>query len=126
MRLLWSLPKAAPALLRHFVAYVELAGHDLEQTKRDLGARLLVSFVLALCVFFSLLSLCLVVLALSWDTPYRLAALLAMGGVFVASALAAALYRSKLIGRQTAFLSTVRREWVEDRLILDKILSDQD
>ena len=126
MRLLWSLPKAAPALLRHFVAYVELAGHDLEQTRRDLGARLLVSFVLVLCVFFSLLSLCLIVLALSWDTPYRLAALLAMGGVFVASALVAALYRSKLIGRQTVFLGTVRREWDEDRLILDKILADQD
>ena len=34
MRVLWSLPKAAPALLRHLGAYVELAALDLERAKR--------------------------------------------------------------------------------------------
>ena len=76
MRLLWSLPKAAPAILRHLVAYAELAGQDLEQTHRDIGAKLLASAVVGLCVFFVIFSGCLAVVALTWDTPYRVSAIL--------------------------------------------------
>jgi uncharacterized membrane protein YqjE len=126
MRLLWSLPKAAPALLRHLVAYAELAGQDLEQTKREFGARLIASVLLALCVFFAIFCLCLIVVALTWDTPYRVSAIAWMGGAFIVLAIIAGLYRSKVIGGQAPFLGTVRREWAEDRVILEKILADQD
>jgi uncharacterized membrane protein YqjE len=126
VRLLWSLPKAAPAILRHLVAYAELAGQDLERTQRDLGARLFASAVVGLCVFFLILSGCLVVVALTWDTPYRVSAIAWMGGAFLAIAIVAALYRSKVIGGQSPFLGTVRREWAEDRVILERILSDQE
>jgi uncharacterized membrane protein YqjE len=126
MRLLWSLPKAAPALLRHLVAYAELAGQDLEQTKQEFGARLVASALLALCVFFAIFSLCLIVVALTWDTPYRVAAIAWMGGAFIVLAVIAGLYRSKVMGGQAPFLGTVRREWAEDRVILEKILADQD
>ena len=56
MRVLWLLPKAAPALLRHIGAYVELIAFDLEQSRRDLVAIVLVSMVAGLCVFFAVLS----------------------------------------------------------------------
>jgi hypothetical protein len=50
-----------------------------------------------------------------------------MGGVFVIAAILAALYRSNLIGSQAPLLGTVRREWSEDRVILERILSaDED
>lgn len=126
MRLLWSLPKAAPAILRHLVAYAELAGQDLERTQREVGARLLASAIVGLCVFFVILSGCLAIVALTWDTPYRVSAIAWMGGVFLVVAVIAALYRSRVIGGQSPFLGTVRREWAEDRVILEKILSDQD
>ena len=126
MRLLWSLPKAAPAILRHLVAYIELAAEDLERTQTQLAARFVAAAVMALCVFFAVLSGCLIVLALTWDTPYRVTAVVSMGGVFVLGAIAAALYRSKLVGAQAPFLGTVKREWSEDRVILERILSDQD
>ncbi len=127
MRLLWSLPKAAPAILRHMAAYVELAAEDLERTQVELGARLVAGAIMGLCIFFAVLSACLVVLALTWDTPSRVTAIACMGGVFVVAAIIAALYRSKLIGAQARFLATVRREWNEDRVILERILSsDQD
>jgi uncharacterized membrane protein YqjE len=126
VRLLWSLPKAAPAILRHLVAYTELVGQDLERTQRDFGTRLLASAILGLCVFFVILSGCLAVVALTWDTPYRLAAIAWMGGGFLLVAIIAALYRSKVIGGQTPFLGTLRREWAEDRVILERILSEQD
>lgn len=126
MRLLWSLPKAAPAILRHLVAYAELAGQDMERAQREVGARLLASAVAGLCIFFVILSGCLALVALTWDTRYRVSAIAWMGGVFLAVAVIAVLYRSRVIGGQSPFLGTVRREWTEDRVILEKILSDQD
>jgi uncharacterized membrane protein YqjE len=126
VRLLWSLPKAAPAILRHLVAYAELAGQDLEQTHRDVGARLLASVIVGICVFFVILSGCLAVVALTWDTSYRVQAIAWMGGVFLLVAVGATVYRSKVVGGQAQFLGTVRREWAEDRVILERILSEQD
>jgi uncharacterized membrane protein YqjE len=123
MRLLWSLPKAAPALLRHLVGYAELAGQDLEQMQRDFAARLMAAAVVGLCVFFVILTACLAVVALTWDTPHRLSAILGMGGVFVLVAAVAVAYRYQVVSAQGPFLSTVRSEWHEDRVILDRILS---
>ena len=88
MRVLWSLPKAAPALLRHLGAYVELAALDFERAKRD--------------------------------------AVGGMGGGFVALALIAMVYRSKAAAEEPPFLDSVRREWKEDSVILERILADDD
>jgi uncharacterized membrane protein YqjE len=126
MRLLWSLPKAAPALLRHIAGYAELAGEDLDQTQRDLGAQLLASAILGLALFFVLFSACLLVVALTWDTPYRVSAIAWMGGVFLVIAIVAGVYRSNLVRAQAPFLATVRREWKEDRVILERILSSDE
>lgn len=126
MRLLWSLPKAAPAILRHLMAYAELAGQDLELTQRDLARRLVAFAIVVLCVFFVIFSICLLVVALSWDTPYRVAAIAWMGGVFLVVAIIAGVYRSKVSQTQVAFLGTLRREWAEDRVLVDKILAEQD
>jgi len=126
VRLLWSLPKAAPAILRHLIAYAELGGQDLERTQIEFKSRLLASVILAMCVFFLILSACFIVVALTWDTPHRVSAMAWMAGVFLLGSIVAALYRSKIIGAQSPFLSTVRKEWAEDRVILERILSDQD
>jgi uncharacterized membrane protein YqjE len=126
MRLLWSLPKAAPAILRHLAGYAELAGQDLERTQRDLSARVLVSAIAGLCVFFLIFSLCLLVVALTWDTPNRVSAIGWMAGSFLLVAIIALLYRSNVVSAQAPFLGTVRREWAEDRVILEKILAEED
>jgi uncharacterized membrane protein YqjE len=127
MRLLWSLPKAAPALLRHILGYVELAVQDLEQVQRDFGARLLAGVIVGLCVFFLLLTACLLVVALTWDTPHRVSAIIWMGVTFLTVAIIAIAYRFRVVSAQPPFLATVRREWSEDRVILDHILSpDED
>jgi uncharacterized membrane protein YqjE len=123
MRLLWSLPKAAPALLRHVLAYVELAVQDLDQLQRDFGARLLADMIVGICVFFLLLTGCLLVVALTWDTPHRVSAIVWMGAGFLLVAIVAVAYRFQVLSTQAPFLATVRREWSEDRVILDRILS---
>ncbi len=126
MRLLWSLPKAAPALLRHVLAYLELAGQDLEQMQRDFGARLLAAVVVAICIFFVLLSGCMLVVALTWDTPHRVAAIVWMGVGFLLVAVIAVSYRFQVLSSRAPFLETVRREWNEDRVILDHILAPEE
>jgi uncharacterized membrane protein YqjE len=126
MRLLWSLPKAAPALLRHILAYAELAGQDLEQMQRDFGARVLAGVIVGICVFFLLLTGCLLVVALTWDTPHRVSAIVWMGVGFLLVAIVAVAYRFQVLSTQPPFLATVRREWSEDRVILDRILSPEE
>jgi uncharacterized membrane protein YqjE len=126
MRLLWSLPKAAPALLRHILAYAELAGQDLEQMQRDFGARLLAGVIVGICVFFLLLTGCLLVVALTWDTPHRVSAIVWMGVGFLLVAIVAVAYRFQVLSTQPPFLATVRREWALDRVILDRILSPEE
>jgi uncharacterized membrane protein YqjE len=125
MRLLWSLPRAVPAILRHLAGYAELLGQDLERAQQDLTARLAAAVVVGICLFFVLLSGCFLVLALTWDTPHRVAAILWMGGSVCLAEVIAALYRSNVISAQPEFLGTVRKEWSEDRVLLEKILSDE-
>jgi uncharacterized membrane protein YqjE len=126
MRLLWSLPKAAPALLRHVLAYVELAVQDLDQLQRDFGVRLLADMIVGICVFFLMLTGCLLVVALTWDTPHRVSAIVWMGVAFLVVAAIAGAYRFQVLSSQARFLATVRREWALDRVILDRILSPEE
>jgi uncharacterized membrane protein YqjE len=126
VRRLWSLPKAAPALLRHVVAYLELAGLDLERTQRELTAQFITIAVIAVSALFVLLLGCLAVVACTWDTPYRVAAIGWMGGAFLVIAAAAAVYLSRLSRGRSPMFAEVRREWQEDRVIVERILSADD
>lgn len=126
MRGLWSLPQAAPVLLRHLAAYVDLAGENLGRAGGDLKAHLTATALAAAAGFLAVLMGCLYVVAGTWDTPHRLAAIGWMGGVFFACALLALLYRSRMARSQPPFMADVRREWREDRAILNRILSGDD
>ena len=126
MRLLWLLPKAAPALLRHLVAYVDLVSLDLGRAQRELVAELVISAILAICVLFALLMGCLAVVAYTWDTPYRMTAIAWMGGGFLIAAIVAAGYRIKAGRAKSEFLGSVRREWHADRALLERILSSEE
>jgi uncharacterized membrane protein YqjE len=126
MRVLWSLPKAAPALMRHLGAYVELAACDLEQAKRDAVSDIIASVVIGVALLFAILMGCAAVIAVTWDTPHRLAAIAWMGGGFLALAVITMIYRSKSAAGQVPFLDSVRREWKADAVILERILADED
>lgn len=126
MRLLWLLPRAAPALLRHFVAYADLASLDLARTCREITAEFLASAILAVCSLFAVLMGCLAVVALTWDTPYRVTAIAWMGGGFVVLAIGAAVYRASVVRARSPFLDSVRQEWQEDRVLLERILSSDE
>jgi uncharacterized membrane protein YqjE len=126
MRVLWSLPKAAPALFRHLGAYVELAAYDLERAKREAVSGIIAAAVIGVGLLFAVLMGCAAVIAVTWDTPHRLAAIAWMGGAFLAIAVIAMIYRSKIAAGQAPFLDTLRKEWKEDSVILERILADDD
>ena len=124
MRVLWLLPKAAPALFKHVAAYFEFVALDLEQARRDFSAILIVSLIAGACIFFAVLMGCVCVVALTWDTPYRVTAVACTGAVFLLAAVIALIYRSKALKEQPPLLGTVKREWQEDVQVLERILAD--
>jgi len=128
MRLLWSLPKAAPALLRHFAAYIDLASLDLTRACREFVAEFVATAIMAVCGLFALLMGCLVVVACTWDTRYRVAAIAWTAGAFLVGGIAAAVYRTSVVRAKSRVLDSVRRQWHADRALLERILasSDQD
>jgi uncharacterized membrane protein YqjE len=126
VRLLWSLPKAAPAVLRHLAAYAELAAYDLQRTQREIVANIAISVVALVSVFFAVLLGCATVVAITWDTPQRVPAIEWMAGGFLVVAVIALFYRASLVRDQAPFLDSVRRAWEEDRVILERILSDHE
>ena len=126
MRGLWSLPKAAPALMRHIGAYIDLLGLDLARTHRKITAQVVALAIVAICVLFAVFLICLGIIAYFWDTPYRLAAIAWMAGAFLVAAIGAAIYRARAARARSPLLSDVRREWLEDRVILEKILSSDE
>jgi uncharacterized membrane protein YqjE len=123
MRLLWLLPKAAPALLRHLAAYVDLAGLDLAKAQGEIAAQLLAGAVIAICALFAVFLGCLLVVAYTWDTPHRVAAIAWMGGGFLFVAAVAAAYRAKAARTRSPLFASVRQEWQEDSVLLERILS---
>jgi uncharacterized membrane protein YqjE len=127
VRGLWSLPKAAPALMRHIGAYVELAGLDLARAHREITAQVIASAIAAVCVLFAVFMTCLGVVAYTWDTSYRVAAIAWMGGGFLVVAIVALIYGFSLARSRSSLFTDVRREWQQDRVLLERLLSaDED
>lgn len=126
MRALWSLPKAAPALLRHLAAYAELAALDFARAQREVGSIFIAVVVAAICAMFCLSLGCLAVIAYFWDTPYRMAAILCLAGFFLLVVVIMLVYSKRLSRARTPFLSDLRREWHEDRVILEHALSSDE
>jgi uncharacterized membrane protein YqjE len=125
VRLLWTLPKAAPALLRHLSAYADLATLDLARARREIAAEFLASAIAAICALFALFMGCLAVVAYAWDTPHRVSSIAWMGAGFLGAAIVAAAFRANAVRAKSEFLASVRRQWQEDRVLLERFLSSR-
>src|SRR5258708_18897211 len=127
VRLLWLLPKVAPALLRHVVAYADLAGLDLAAAQRQIAAQVVTYAIVLICGLFALFMGCLAVVACTWDTHHRVSAIAWMGGGFLLLAIGAAVYGIRAARSRSEFLASVRRQWREDHALLDHLApSDRD
>jgi uncharacterized membrane protein YqjE len=112
--------------MRHIGAYVELVALDLARMQREIMAQVVASAIVAVCVLFAIFLTCMGVIAYTWNTPYRVAAIAWMAGGFLVIAVAALIYRARVERARSPLLSDVRREWQEDRVILERILSSDE
>jgi len=112
--------------MRHIGAYVELVGLDLARAQREITAEVVALAIAAICLLFAVFMACLGVVAYTWDTAYRVAAIAWMGGGFLVIAIVAVIYRSSLSRGRALLFTDVRREWQEDRVILERILSSDE
>lgn len=126
VRALWMLPKAAPPLLRHLAAYLELAAVDVARAQREISAQLITVLVMCACLLFTTLFACIGVIAYTWDGPYRVVAIAWMAGGFLALAIIAAVVQAKMARSRSPFLADVQREWKLDRVLFEGILSDEE
>jgi uncharacterized membrane protein YqjE len=112
--------------MRHIGAYIELVALDLARAQREITAQVVASAIAAICALFAVFMFCLGVVAITWDTAYRVAAIVWMGGGFLVIAIAALIYRSRLGRAREPLLADVKREWQQDRVILERILSSDE
>ncbi len=126
MRRLWSLPIAAPALLRHLGAYAELAALDFARAQREIGSIVIACGCVALFSCFFVLLACLAVIAYFWDTPYRVTAIGCLSGGFLIASVIMLLYVKRLVRSRTPFLGDLGREWQKDKVILEHALTDEE
>jgi hypothetical protein len=126
MRALWSLPKAAPALLRHLAAYAELVALDIARAQREITSQLISVVIMGVSVLLALLFACVGVIAYTWDTPYRVPTIAWMSGGFMIIAIIAGVMSANRAKARSPFLADVQREWQEDRVLLERILSSDE
>jgi uncharacterized membrane protein YqjE len=112
--------------MRHIGAYVELIGLDLQRTQREIISQMVATAIAAICALFALLLVCMGVIAYTWNTPYRVAAIAWMAGVFGIIAIAALMFLSRISRQRSTMFSDVKREWQEDKVILERILSSDE
>lgn len=122
----WSLPRAAPVLLRHLMAYAEMAEQDIADYSSRLMAKLVAAAVAIIAGLFTLALICIAVVAAAWDTPHRMLAIYWMLGGFGALTLIAGVIASNRGSADSSLFESVQREWREDRVILERILAAED
>jgi uncharacterized membrane protein YqjE len=112
--------------MRHIGAYLELIGLDLQRTQREIMAQVVATAIVAICALFAVFLVCVGVIAYTWDTPYRVAAIAWMAGVFVLVAVGALIFRARIARERSAMFADVQREWQEDKVILERFLSSDE
>lgn len=119
-RAIGMLQKAVPIILRHLDAYVELAEGDWRTAKQNAVHSMRLLAVMVGSGFFALLLCCGVVVALTWDGPYRVAAIASMAGLFAVALTVSGILYAK---REREIFPSVRREWSRDRELVQELLS---
>jgi uncharacterized membrane protein YqjE len=112
--------------MRHIGGYIELIALDLARAQREITVQVLAAAVAAICLLFAVFMACLALIAYTWDGAYRVAAIAWMCGGFLVVAVVAIIYMSRLARARTPMLTDLRREWQQDRVILERILSSDE
>lgn len=109
-----------PGMLRHLEAYAGLAGEDVREAATLLARKLASILAAAVTGLVALLMLCLWLIALAWDGPWRnwVAGGLALAFALLAAALALPVLRPR--DGPPAFFARTRSELGRDRELVER------
>jgi uncharacterized membrane protein YqjE len=119
------LSTTAAIAVRQAGAYTDLILSDLDVSSKLVRRRIACGALAVLSVQLAVAMGCALVVAMSWDSAYRLWVIAGLSVGFTALA-AALLWRlSVLEAGAPAVLQQTAREWAKDRRILEELLSQQ-
>ncbi|MGH8250859.1 MAG: hypothetical protein ACREVI_09225 [Steroidobacteraceae bacterium] len=112
-----------PALMRHLSAYAEVASADARDAGVLLARRIMALVLAAVAAVIALVMLCVWILALTWDGPWRAWTAAGLAIVFASAAAGVAI---PLLRRGSTpapdFFHRVRGEWQRDRELIERAL----
>lgn len=124
--MLMSLPRMIPIVARHALDYVDLAAVDTRFAAREVGRRFVAMAIAAVAGSLALLMSCVLVIALTWDGPYRVLAVGLLLGLFLVATLASCLVLQRGAANNGLFFRNVREAWTKDQECLRESLKDVD
>lgn len=116
---------AAPLLARQACAYGEVLADDVQGALGAVGRRLWVGFTLAVAALLTLILASTWLIALNWDSPWRM---WVIGGLTSFFALVSIVAYVALQSRETwpnGLLSQTRLELGKDRLLIESLISNK-
>ncbi len=114
-----SLSRLVPIALRHLDAYTEIAEKDMQDALSALARRATLAMIAFGASLISVLMVCIGIIAVTWDGPYRALVPVALAAVFAAGAAwsRSAAHRRRA-GKPTLFAG-VRAEIAKDRELIE-------
>lgn len=125
MNMLLTLPRLVPVLARHVLGYAELTALDARDAVTHVTQRVLAILGAAFAAAFTLGTLCLLVVAMTWDTPYRVVSLVAMFVVFAILTLATWSVALRKAREDRTVFGHVREAWRRDQVAMRDALDQR-
>lgn len=119
--MLFRAAAVASIMVRHVDAYTVLIADDAARASRTLARKTTAGIILLLAVGFVIALACGCVVAVTWDTAFRLAGLGALMVPFIAISICAFVALRGDSEAPEAFART-RLEWHKDRELLEQLL----
>ena len=126
MNLLSALPRIAPLLMRHALGYADLLSEELEGLAAQLRRRMVAGVVCVSAALLAALAGSALVVAVAWETPWRLHSIAGLALAFLAVAVVAGEMARRERRRAGSSLARLRSEWERDRRALRQVLAAQD
>lgn len=123
MRLLTALPRLAPVLARHALGYADLAAEELDSLGDRLRRRLVATIACTVAASVAVLMLCVLVVTIAWDTPYRTIVVAGLALAFAVAAIVTGGLATREREQAAGAFPRLSTAWDRDRELLREVLA---
>lgn len=123
MRLLTALPRLAPVLARHALGYADLAAEELDSLGDRLRRRLVATIACTVAASVAVLMLCVLVVTIAWDTPYRTIVVAGLALAFAVAAIVTGGLATREREQSDGAFPRLSTAWDRDRELLREVLA---